>query len=120
MRRLTMTAITLFCFGFSCSGAAPEAQDPLANKGRFFQGPAKPGASLNASQKCECYACDPASCCGGGDESTGSEGCADGMDFSRCDMSVQSCTSRCFQKVWRVPRGEDCGFRRPEECCAGG
>jgi hypothetical protein len=120
LRRASTPAFWLLLSATSCGGSSPEPEDPFAGKGRFFQAPAKPGASLNASEKCECYACDPPSCCGGGDESTGSEGCAEGTDFSRCDLSVKSCTSRCFHKVWRVPRGEDCAVRRPEECCAGG
>ena len=116
-RRLVLISV---CAAVACASASPEPSDPLREKGAFFEAPPKPGASLNASQKCECYACDPARCCQGGDESTGDEGCADGTDFSRCDMAVQSCTSRCFQKVWRVPKGERCDARRPQEGCAGG
>jgi hypothetical protein len=109
----------------ACSGAGPGDSAlgqalPESRAPKYFQGPPKPGASITASQKCECYACDPDHCCAGGDESTGESECSDGLDFSRCNMFVESCTTRCFQKVWRVPNGESCDVRRPAECCAGG
>ena len=106
----------------ACSGAGTGSADSAHGQSgpKYFQAPPKPGASITASQKCECYACDPDHCCAGGDESTGEAECSDGYDFSRCNLSVESCTTRCFQKVWRVPNGESCDVRRPTECCAGG
>ena len=105
---------------FACAGSPGGAGEGAANGPKYYQAPPKPGFSITASQKCECYACDPSSCCGGGDESTGDAGCSKGYDFTGCDMSVESCTVRCFQKVWRVPNGTSCDTRRPAECCAGG
>ncbi|HEY6727629.1 MAG TPA: hypothetical protein VI197_26520 [Polyangiaceae bacterium] len=102
----------------ACAGSTGAARD--AGGPKYFQAPPKPGFSITASQKCECYACDPGHCCGGGDESSGDSGCAKGYDFTDCDMAVESCTSRCFQKVWRVPNDVACDSRRPAECCAGG
>lgn len=105
----------------ACAGSSGPAEDASgANGPKYYRPPPKPGFSITASQKCECYACDPSHCCGGGDESTGDAGCAKGYDFTECDMAVESCTSRCFQKVWRVPNDVACDTRRPAECCAGG
>ena len=103
---------------FACAGKPAE---PASRSGPlYYRAPPKPGSSITASQQCECYACDPARCCGGGDESTGDSGCSEGYDFTRCNMAVESCTTRCFQKVWRVPKDQSCDSRRPEECCEGG
>lgn len=102
----------------ACSGSPAEPRG--VDRPKYYKAPPKPGFSITASRKCECYACDPSHCCGGGDESTGDAGCAEGYDFTHCDMAVQSCTRRCFQKVWRVPNEVACDARRPAECCAGG
>lgn len=116
---VTCLALAWVLGGSGCGSASPGSREAHSGP-KFFTAPPKPGASINASLKCECYACDPHDCCAGGDESTGDAGCAKGYDFTSCNMSVESCTSRCFQKVWRVPRGESCASRRPQECCAGG
>lgn len=122
MRPRVSVALVWLVAAIACAGSpGGPAQDAVGTNGpKYFKAPPKPGFSITASQKCECYACDPDHCCGGGDESTGDEGCSEGYDFTRCDMAVQSCTSRCFQKVWRVPKEEACDSRRPAECCAGG
>jgi hypothetical protein len=121
---LRYSRVDLLCLLFSLAcggrGASPPSAQGAHSTPRYYKVPPKPGASITASVKCECYACDPASCCGGGSESTGDEECSTGYDFSRCNMALESCTTRCFQKVWRVPQGESCESRRPEECCAGG
>src|SRR6186713_2084596 len=120
-RGAAMTLAWLMAVSACAGSAAGRREDALGVGGpKYFQAPPKPGSSITASEKCQCYACDPNSCCGGGDESTGDAGCSEGYDFTRCDMAVESCTTRCFQKVWRVPNGTSCDTRRPEECCAGG
>lgn len=104
---------------FACAGSpAGPARD--ASGPKYFQAHPKPGFSITASQKCECYACNQSHCCGGGDESTGDAGCGKDYTFTDCNMVIESCTTRCFQKVWRVPKEVACDTRRPAECCVGG
>ena len=120
MRILAVIGLGLVALAFACAAQAP-VQNGAGDAGpEYYRVPPKPGASITASLKCSCYACDPGHCCGGGDESAGDAACSEGYDFSRCNMAVESCTTRCFQKVWRVPKGESCNSRRPEECCRGG
>jgi hypothetical protein len=106
----------------ACGGSeAVRKDDPLGLGDRkTFTAPPKPGHSLSGSVKCTCHACDPAHCCDDGDGSLGNDACDAGYDFSECGISVESCASRCFQKVWRVPKAEACDSRRPTECCQGG
>src|SRR5688572_21915881 len=97
----------------ACAGSPGSAEDASSsNQPKYFKAPPKPGASITASQKCECYACDPSHCCGGGDESEGDAECAKDYNYVFCDTKVESCTTRCFQKVWRVPNGAACDTRR--------
>lgn len=107
----------------SCAGseAAKKKDDPLGLGDRkSFTAPPKPGHSLSGSIKCTCHACEPAHCCNDGDGSLGSDSCDAGYDFSQCGISVESCASRCFLEVWRVPKSVSCDARRPEVCCQGG
>ena len=104
---------------FACAGS-PGGGSRDANQPQYFQAPPKPGFSITASKKCECYACDPSHCCDGGGESSGDADCGFNYNFDNCYVRIQVCTTRCFQKVWRVPNDVACDTRRPAECCAGG
>ena len=81
--------------------------------------PHKPGESLTKSQQCTCVACEPRRCCHELEEDAPSidPKCANGYDFSKCEMAVQSCDSRCFRHRWRAPVSEGCAATRPPECC---
>jgi hypothetical protein len=94
------------------SESAPKVPD-------FYHPPPPPGQSINSAM-CTCRACSKSECCGGAEEPGAGEGKrCDGYDFGAegCEMSVASCTSRCYEEIWRAQRGETCADRRPSICC---
>jgi hypothetical protein len=102
--------------GAACSCSSPKAPPP--KQPRWYTAPPKPGASLRSSKQCTCRSCEPVGCCEGSEADPGSTTCGDGgYDFSKCTMSVQSCTGRCFEVAWRVPVDKACASRQPRDCC---
>ena len=97
----------------------PEANAPLPRASP----PPMPGDSIAASQMCSCKACVEGGCCFDAREPGGSS-CASnavGYDFtaaSNCGLEVQTCTSRCYERVWRVPNERDCSEKKPADCCS--
>ena len=101
-------------------GHEPTSPPPQPWTG-FFHPPPKPGASIGASQQCTCRACDPGNCCAA--EQTESTAvappeCSSSYEFSeKCGITVQTCTPRCYQHIWRIPKQESCSQNRPLVCC---
>jgi hypothetical protein len=81
------------------------------------QPPPKPGSSITHTRMCTCQTCEPSACCDGPE--TPEPVTCDSYDFSKCEISVSSCASRCFQHVWRAPLSDACETRRPAACCGG-
>jgi hypothetical protein len=107
---LLLLMLALACAATPETSAAPRAKPPP-----------RPGSSITHSQMCACTACPVARCCRGETNEPESATCRDSYDFSgSCGMAVQSCTGRCYQKVWRVRLDQACEQKRPAECCAGG
>ena len=80
--------------------------------------PPKPGESITHSQMCTCRACEIPTCCRELEQDVPeTTDCADGYDFSKCELPVQSCTSRCFQHRWRIHVDESCEETKPGKCC---
>lgn len=84
--------------------------------------PPEIGSSITHSKACSCKACGEASCCLDlkQPDTTPKEVCGFGYDFSEqegCGMQVESCASRCFERVWRVKLTQACDVARPPECC---
>jgi hypothetical protein len=105
----------------ACAGGAPSASPPAWHGD--FHPPGKPGGSIMNTQQCECRACDPSNCCGA--EHTENAGtpppeCSSSYTFSeKCGMTVNTCTPRCYSKVWRISKQESCETSRPLVCCEG-
>jgi hypothetical protein len=102
-----------------CGADAPPPR-PVPWSG-FIQAPPKPGASITNTKMCECRACDPDSCCHGDqteETTTAPADCSKSYEFSeQCGIRVQTCTPRCYSKVWRVSKLESCDATRPLACC---
>jgi len=83
--------------------------------------PPKPGESITHTMMCSCTKCEPAHCCREleQDQPEMQKNCADGYDFSKCEMAVSSCDSRCFQHRWRTRVEVGCEASRPDLCCHG-
>lgn len=83
--------------------------------------PPRPGSSITHTRMCSCTACAEAGCCqGSADERPSqSKSCGKDYDFSKqgCGMAIESCVSRCYERMWRVQLAQDCAEKRPEECC---
>lgn len=81
--------------------------------------PDKPGASLTKTEMCSCMRCEPSACCRELEQDTPEvdKDCADGYDFSKCEMAVSSCESSCFQHRWRARVEVGCAASRPDNCC---
>src|SRR5262249_55840372 len=114
--RVLACSVALACSFAGCGGAAPEPKAETTERARDIY---KPGESLY-NRMCECAACDPGACCqGAASDDPGATGACDGgavagaegYDFSQsesCTLSVASCVSRCFRRVWRVRRDQSC------------
>lgn len=114
-RMARRAAIVLSLWLLACTAAGPETA-----AGPRLAPPPRPGSSITHTQMCACTACPVARCCAGETEEPEARACGDSYDFSSaCGLAVQSCTGRCFQKVWRVRLDQSCEDKRPEECCAG-
>jgi hypothetical protein len=81
--------------------------------------PPRPGESITHTMMCSCQVCEPERCCREleQDRPEPSADCADGYDFSKCEMPVSSCNSRCFQHRWRTRVEVGCAGSRPTNCC---
>ncbi len=109
--------------GLLLVAAVPACQGPQVPNGAIqFYGngrpPPKPGESISHTMMCTCTHCEPTDCCRELEqEQQDTEKCADGYDFSKCELAVNSCQSRCFQHRWRTRIETGCEKERPEECC---
>ena len=94
---------------------SPPATLTIRNK----RPPARPGESISRTQMCSCIACEPNSCCREleQDAPKTDKDCAKGYDFSKCEMAVSSCDSRCFRHRWRTHVETGCERSRPDKCC---
>ena len=85
--------------------------------------PPRIGESITQSTMCSCRACSKADCCGGAAEPGASEGLGrcDNYDFGApgCELSVESCSARCYEETWRVRGAETCADKRPAIWCEG-
>jgi hypothetical protein len=117
MQRLGATLLALA----GCSGEPTPPPQPWPG---FFHPPPKPGQSITGTKQCECRACEPASCCSAEQtelsgpapaECTKADG--DYVFSEECGIRVETCTPRCYSKVWRVPKQESCEGSRPLVCC---
>ncbi|HHH11977.1 MAG TPA: hypothetical protein ENK23_07895 [Sorangium sp.] len=81
--------------------------------------PPRPGESISRTVMCSCVMCEPESCCREleQDAPQTDKECARGYDFSKCEMAVSSCDSRCFRHRWRTRVESGCDNTRPEKCC---
>jgi hypothetical protein len=81
--------------------------------------PDKPGASITKTEMCSCSVCEPAACCHELEQDAPEvqKDCANGYDFSKCEMAVSSCESSCFQHRWRTRVEVGCAGSRPATCC---
>jgi hypothetical protein len=106
----------------ACVSGPPNATPPPWT-GDFHPPPSKPGGSIMNTQQCECRACDPSDCCSA--ERTENAGapppeCSSSYTFSeKCGITVNTCTPRCYSKVWRISKQESCDVSRPLVCCEG-
>jgi hypothetical protein len=106
------------------AGCGGEATPPPQPWKGFFHPPPKPGQSITGTKQCECRACEPESCCSAEQtelsgpapaECTRADG--DYVFSEECGIRVETCTPRCYPKVWRVPKQESCEDSRPSVCC---
>jgi hypothetical protein len=117
-RRVKLRAIAaqlamagLLC-ALSCSGAGDNSIH------RPLKPPYKPGDSITKTRMCSCKVCDPASCCRELEQDRPEmKECAEGYDFSKCELSVSSCQANCYQNHWRTAIDGTCEDNRPDTCC---
>jgi len=110
--RVVMAALGLAVLG--CGSTAPPAEPDRGPR----RPPPKPGESITHTIMCSCKACEPRSCCRELEQDQPElEDCSDGYDFSKCEMAVSSCDSRCFQHRWRTRVETGCEASRPDRCC---
>ena len=84
--------------------------------------PPQPGSSITHTQMCSCKACPEGGCCFDArrPETKAPEGCGSSYDFSAneaCSLKVETCTSRCYERAWRIPLGQSCADSQPADCC---
>jgi len=91
---------------------------PPAKKGSR-QPPYRPGDSYAKARQCTCNACEPRSCCSelNGEPQPIDPNCAQGYDFSECEMAVSSCESNCYPHKWWTTVDVGCADSRPDLCC---
>jgi hypothetical protein len=118
MRRafLVRVALALGALALACEPKPPSSGFKMMSDGRV---PDKPGASITQTMMCSCRVCEPQSCCREleQDRPEIDKECADGYDFSKCEMAVSSCESNCFAHRWRTRVEIGCEVGRPETCC---
>lgn len=102
-------------------GCTPEPSGSAASPQAPRRPPPRPGESITHTQMCSCLVCEPVSCCHelDADAPEVQTDCADGYDFSKCEMAVSSCDSNCFQHRWRARVEIGCLASRPDKCCHG-
>jgi hypothetical protein len=124
--RDTLLALLLaLLLAAGCSPAAPTQAGGAdvaidGEPGQLRRAPPKPGESITHTQMCSCKVCEPKSCCTELEQDAPEmQQCADGYDFSKCQMEVSSCDTRCFQHRWRTHVEIGCAGSRPDTCCHG-
>jgi len=112
LRLAACGTVMLWCFA-ACGGSYGPYQKPP------HKPPYKPGDSIRKTKMCTCKACDPASCCRELEQERPElqDDCAQGYDFSQCELAVSSCESNCYQHKWRIQAGQTCVSKRPDACC---
>ena len=108
--------IALFAtLGAACKPIPASSGFKMVGDGRV---PDKPGASITHTMMCSCVACEPQDCCHELEQDQPElQQCADGYDFSNCEMVVSSCRSSCFQHRWRARIEVGCAASQPDRCC---
>jgi len=118
LARRTIPAITLLLLLLLACSAAPEKR---AEQPAYYHPPPPPGHSISDGAMCRCRACSSAACCGGAREPGAGDpvGRCEGYDFGAagCELSVESCSARCYEETWRVRGAETCADKRPAICC---
>ena len=113
--RVSLVLVSLVLIAACSAGGESAPKIPAT-----YHPPPPPGTSITQSRMCTCRACSKPACCGGAEEPGAAEGKrCEGYDFGAegCELSVGSCNSRCYEEIWRVPRGQDCADKRPSICC---
>lgn len=110
--RIALTATLLGAFACGSTAASPPTK-------RSWRPPHKPGDSYAKAKQCTCNACEPQSCCTelNREPEPIDPDCADGYDFSQCEMAVSSCESNCFAHKWWTTIDVGCDASRPDNCC---
>ena len=115
MKPLWLCVVALALVG--CEKKPPSSGFKMYGDGN--PNPHKPGDSIKKSAMCSCLACEPEACCREleQDAPDADNECADGYDFSKCEIAVSSCESRCFQERWRTDVERGCAASRPDSGC---
>jgi len=114
MRIVFLAASSLMLL--ACEPKPPSSGFKMYSDGRV---PPKPGESVTHTKMCSCLACEPTSCCRELEQEQPElqKDCADGYDFSKCEMAVSSCEASCFQQRWRTRVEVGCAASQPDSCC---
>lgn len=110
-------------FYWACLALLPACVDlPRSTATGRPRPPPEPGSSITHSRLCSCRACGEPQYCSATDPEPDApaRACGDSYDFSAsegCGMQVETHTSRCFERVWRVKLSQQCDQSRPPECC---
>lgn len=112
---------------WTCLGAAAAllgavacgAQSAPAPKKGPRRPPYKPGDSYAKAKQCTCNVCEPERCCTelNAEPEQIDPDCAQGYDFSQCEMAVSSCESNCYAHKWWTTVDIGCEASRPDRCC---
>ncbi|MEM9695353.1 MAG: hypothetical protein AAGA56_22610 [Myxococcota bacterium] len=103
----------------ACAVGPPQQAPPAELQVLRTRPPDRPGASIDRVTTCACRVCEPRDCCHEHDEDAPEidADCAEGYDFSGCELAVASCGGRCRRHTWRTDREVGCSESRPSECC---
>lgn len=112
-RRVLVPAL----LALGCWAACQPTPPPSAGKPPWRL-PRKPGESLTHTKLCRCKSCDPPDCCRELEKDRPEmKDCADGYDFSKCELEVRSCDANCYEHSWRIRTERSCEETRPDRCC---
>lgn len=110
--RPVATAALLAASACGSSSSPPPEKRPL-------RPPYKPGDSYAKAKQCTCNVCEPRRCCSelNHEPEQIDPDCAQGYDFSQCEMAVSSCESNCYPHKWWTTVDVGCEASRPDRCC---
>jgi hypothetical protein len=116
LRYVTLAALGALAISACSAGPEPRPVQPA-----FYTPPPPPGHSISDGSMCQCRACSITACCGGAREPGAGDAVkrCEGYDFGAagCELSVESCSARCYEETWRVRGAETCADKRPAVCC---